>query len=111
MVQDGRVMEHHVTTIVVCVCTVNYIYRCTMGYSIDLDCAPGRPRPGDLLPGALHGTPIKASDLGEPVSKFFGNWMWVIPTKLEKVYAKHQKRVQANITDLYNEGAIRYGSW
>lgn len=43
-------------------------------HTIELDCAPGMTRPGDLLPAALDGTGITAEQLGDPVSRFFGNW-------------------------------------
>lgn len=41
---------------------------------IELDCGPGSPRPGDLLPEVLEGTGLPVR---EPVSTFFGNWTWV----------------------------------
>ena len=40
---------------------------------IVLDCGPGLPRPGDLLPAALEGTTLQVQS---PVSKLFGEWTW-----------------------------------
>jgi len=77
-------------------------------YSIELDCQPGNPRPDALLPSVLQGTGIT---IGDPVSKVFGNWMWVIPEEQEAAYALVQPVIRDRIKELYAAGAIRYGSW
>jgi len=41
--------------------------------TIELDCAPGFPRPGDLIGGVISGLGLEARD---PASMFFGNWAW-----------------------------------
>jgi hypothetical protein len=76
--------------------------------TIELDCAPGFPRPGDLLPALLKGTSVEPR---EPVSKFFGCWQWdycdIPPAEWQQV----QKTVKPRIEALYAQGRIRYGSW
>lgn len=78
--------------------------------SIELDCAPGSPRPGDLLPAVLDGTGIQL-DPNKPDSAFFGNWKWVIPAEQHEQYATVKELIRNRIMDLYHLGRIRYGSW
>lgn len=81
-------------------------------FSIELDCAPGSPRPDDLFPGVIEGTELKISDF-EIVSRLFGNWMFELKAgkaraaSFVSAKATLRKRVEA----LYHTGAIRYGSW
>ena len=76
--------------------------------TIDLDCAPGGVRPGDLIGGVLKGTGLKP---GEPIAKFFGNWTWAFDVPRERWEAKIQPIIKPRIEALYNAGTIRYGSW
>lgn len=78
-------------------------------WTIDLDCAPGITRPGDLLPGVLMGLNIK-KDSEDTVSRFFGNWCWEFKTSKDK-YERIKPIIEERITSLYNSGIIRYGSW
>ena len=41
--------------------------------TIELDCPPGNPRPGDLIEGVLEGTGLAP---GETVARVFGCWVW-----------------------------------
>jgi hypothetical protein len=79
-------------------------------FTVELDCPPGSPRPGDLLPIVLEGTGIKL-DPEQTVSRFFGNWQWVIPPEQESLYSAVRPEVAERIRALYNSGRIRYGSW
>ena len=79
-----------------------------MAYTIELDCAPGTPRPDALLPQVLAGTGL---ELDEPVSTFFGNWTWAVPADQEEKYLAAKPVLAERIKALYNAGAIRYGSW
>ena len=76
--------------------------------TIELDCAPGTLRPGDLI-----GVVIK--DLGlperEPQSMFFGNWKWNYSDVPEDTWQRARPELKARITALYDAGVIRYGSW
>lgn len=76
--------------------------------TIDLDCAPGYPRPGDLIAGVIKGTGLKKS---EPVSMLFGNWTWEYDIPHDKWVKNIQPIIKERITKLYNDGVIRYGSW
>ena len=79
--------------------------------TIELDCAPFRPRPGDLLPAVIAGTPLEGKLNPEaPDSMAFGNWTWRYD--LDDEEAEETRDVlRTRITTLYNSGAIRYGSW
>jgi hypothetical protein len=79
-----------------------------MVQSIELDCAPGMTRPGDLIAGVIEGTGLKEQ---EPAGTFFGNWTWVYPDVPESQWKVIQKVLKKRIEKLYHAGAIRYGSW
>lgn len=81
-----------------------------MTHTIELDCAPGCPRPDTYLPRVLKGTGIDPDKL-TLAGQFFGNWTWVVPEELDARYAEVRPTVKKRIEDLYNQGAIRYGSW
>lgn len=76
--------------------------------TIELDCAPGTPRPGDLIGGVIKGLGLESK---EPVAKFFGNWTWDYSDVPKEKWEKIRPTLKARITELYNEGFIRYGSW
>lgn len=76
--------------------------------TIELDCAPGWPRPGDLLPGVLKDTGL---EVREPVAKFFGNWTWDYSDIPEERWREIQPTLKERIEKLYHAGSIRYGSW
>ena len=80
--------------------------------TIELDCAPGLPRPGDLFPGVIKGTGLKPSDFN-CVSKLFGNWMWVLsnPDKSDLFQKVRYSTIKERVHALYHAGYIRYGSW
>ncbi len=76
--------------------------------TIELDCAPGAMRPGDLIGGVIAGLDLPARD---PVSMFFGNWTWDYSDVPADKWAQTKPERQARITALYKAGFIRYGSW
>lgn len=78
--------------------------------SIEIDCAPGSTRPGDLLPIVIDGLNL-IIDADKPNSMIFGNWTWIIPEDQTEQYLKVKDTVKSRITELYNQGSIRYGSW
>jgi hypothetical protein len=80
----------------------------TKFFSIELDCAPGAIRPGDLLSTVTKDTGLV---LDKPDSMSFGNWEWVIPADQHELYEKVQPLVKNRIEALYHKGFIRYGSW
>lgn len=76
--------------------------------TIELDCAPGGLRPGDLIAAVIDGTGLPAR---EPVLKFFGEWTWDYGDVAPDVWAAAKPVLQERITKLYHGGMIRYGSW
>jgi len=86
-----------------------------MAHTIELDCAPGSPRPGDLFPGVLNETPLTEEDF-ECVSKSFGCWTWQLkedePDKeRSKLYEENKPTYSERIKKLYGDGKVRYASW
>lgn len=76
--------------------------------TIELDCPPGYPRPGDLIENVISGTGLI---LNEPVSKFFGNWAWAFDIPRDKWESDIQPIIMPRIKQLHTRGLIRYGSW
>lgn len=76
--------------------------------TIELDCAPGGTRPGDLIAGVIEGTGL---ELKEPVGKFFGNWTWDYRDVPEDEWKRIREITKPRVQALYNSGCIRYGSW
>jgi hypothetical protein len=76
--------------------------------TIELDCAPGPIRPGDLIEGVIKGTGLP---LRKDVSRFFGEWTWDYSDIPEEKWRKVQPILEERIAALYKAGYIRYGSW
>lgn len=76
--------------------------------TIELDCPPGSPRPGDLIAGVIEGTGL---ELKESISRVFGNWMWDYSEVPPEEWKRIQPILEERIVKLYNAGTIRYGSW
>jgi len=76
--------------------------------SIQLDCAPGLPRPGDLIEGVIKDTGLPKR---ETVLRFFGEWTWDYNDIPEDEWKKIQPILKERIIELHKLGVIRYGSW
>ena len=76
--------------------------------TIELDCSPGYPRPGDLIEGVIEDTGLTKR---ETSSRVFGCWMWDYGDVDEETFAKAKPIVKERIKALYDRGTIRYGSW
>jgi len=76
--------------------------------SVELDCPPGSPRPGDLIEGVIAGLGLSSK---EPVSKFFGNWKWEYPEVTWERWQEIKPILKERIVKLHERGIIRYGSW
>lgn len=79
-------------------------------YTLEIDCPPGLPRPGDLLQHVLEGTGV-VLDSSATTSRLFGCWTWNIPEEYESAYLEHRELIKDRLEKLYNEGTIRYASW
>lgn len=82
-------------------------------FSIELDCAPGTPRPADLIQGVLAGTGLETKDF-DTANPFFGHQTWVLRAeagKDETFQAVKEKVIRKRVESLYFRGVIRYGSW
>lgn len=76
--------------------------------TIELDCPPGWPRPGDLIDGVIAGTGLPHRSA---VSRVFGNWMWQYEDVPKEVWDKANPIVRQRIEELYRQGLVRYASW
>lgn len=81
--------------------------------TIELDCPPGNPRPGDLIGNVVKGTVLEQhTQPANPHGACFGNWTWDYTDKVsEEEWRAVQEVTKPRIIQLYNSGAIRYGSW
>lgn len=83
-----------------------------MTHSIELDCAPGFPRPSAYIMSVVKGTCLETiTDPENPTSKFFGNWMWTYPNISNETWKEMEGLLKFRIVRLYQKGKIRYGSW
>ena len=82
-----------------------------MAQTIELDCAPFTPRPSERIGFVLKGSGFKVEDFdtGNP---FFGHQVWTLkdPNR-ENEFIGKKPLFKERVTELYNSGAIRYGSW
>lgn len=81
--------------------------------TIELDCAPGGIRPGELITGVVKGTVLEQhTEPNNPKGMFFGNWTWDYEGKVtDEEWLKAQEVTKVRIARLFHEGFIRYGSW
>ena len=85
-----------------------------MEKSIEIDCAPGGLRPGDLITGVVKGTVLESMPEAQPtasVSRLFGNWCWTFPAISDEAWIAIQPVLRGRLTKLYQMGQIRYASW
>lgn len=81
--------------------------------TIDIDCPPGSPRPGDLIGGVIDGLGIedRAVEPVASVTPFFGNACYRFRVPRTEWERDIQPTVKERIVALYDAGLIRYGSW
>lgn len=83
-----------------------------MTKTIELDCAPGGTRPGDLIMGVVAGTILEEMTTPEnAVSRIFGEWTWAYPDVTDEAWLDVQPTIEARIKALYRANRIRFGSW
>jgi len=76
--------------------------------TIEIDCPPGYPRPGDLIEDVIKGTGLP---LRQDVSRIFGNWEWDYNDINSEVWVKAKPILEERLTKLYDNGVCRYCSW
>lgn len=81
-------------------------------FSIELDCPPGQVRPNDLIDGVLEGTGLEVSDF-DTGAPFFGHQIWILKESAGKdlLFIEKKPVFKERITQYYNQGWIRYGTW
>jgi hypothetical protein len=83
------------------------------GFSIEIDCPPGSPRPNDLFPGVLLGTGLKAGDF-KNTSRFFGEYVWVLlpgDPKKDAKFTASKPLFKKRLTALHERGLVRFATW
>ena len=76
--------------------------------TIEIDCPPGYPRPGDLIEEVIKGTGLP---LRQDVSRLFGMWTWDYNDMDPEVWKKAQPILKERLVKLYDCGVVRYCSW
>lgn len=82
-------------------------------FSIEIDCPPGQPRPGDLFPEVIAGTGLTEGDF-VITSKVFGNWTWVLRDGDEirdHKFIDSKPIFKERLSVLHDDGIVRYASW
>lgn len=82
-------------------------------FSIELDCAPGRPRPSDLIEGVLDGTGLSPTDF-DTANPFFGHQTWVLRSgspERDLAFTASKPIFKERIEALFHSHLIRYGTW
>ncbi len=77
---------------------------------IEIDCAPCGPRPDTYFPQIIEGTGLSSDDF-DIVSRLFGCWTFQVHTDKDNIYQQNIKLISTRMTQLYQSGDIRYGSW
>lgn len=76
--------------------------------TIEIDCPPGYPRPGDLIEGVIKDTGLPLRD---DVSRLFGCWEWDYNDIDPDVWNKAKPILEERLTKLYDDHICRYCSW
>lgn len=76
--------------------------------TIEIDCPPGYPRPGDLIEDVIKCTGLP---LRQDVSRIFGMWEWDYNDIDPEVWKNAKPILEERLTKLYDNGVCRYCSW
>jgi hypothetical protein len=77
-----------------------------MKYRIDIDCPPGDPRPGDLIPSVIKGTGLPLRE--DAGCRFFGWWTWDYSDIAPDIWKRARPKIRRRLVRLYEQGVIRY---
>lgn len=81
---------------------------------IEIDCAPGTPRPNSYLGPALRMIDYNYGDtLPKYNNSFFGNWTWDLTDEVPEDYSpnEHTNALREYFVDLDEKGLTRYSTW
>lgn len=73
---------------------------------VHLECPPGEPRPGDLLPVLLKGTGLPVRD---DVGRLYGHWIWDYNDIPRCIWDAAVPVIERRMIHLLNKGVIRAG--
>lgn len=76
--------------------------------TIEIDCAPGYPRPGDLIAAVIKDTGLPTRDT---CCRLFGCWTWDYKDIPLDVWEKARPILKERLTKLYDAGWCRFCSW
>lgn len=76
--------------------------------TIEIECPPGPPRPGDLIKKIVEGSGLP---LRKEVSRSFGLWTWDYSDLTPEEWAKAEKIIAPKLKELYAKGIARYISF
>jgi hypothetical protein len=79
-----------------------------MEQTIEIDCQPGYPRPGDLIEDVIKGTGLPVR---ETTSRLFGCWTWDYNDIPKSEWNKAKPILKERLTKLYDNHVVRYCSW
>lgn len=77
--------------------------------TIELDCAPGAPRPKDLIADVVKDTGLQLPEVHP--TPFFGAVTYEFDVPREEWELLIQPVIKPRIVALYHAGLIRHGSW
>lgn len=91
--------------------TPDQLHRYNM-FSIELDAPPFQPRPNELIGSVLKDTGFTVEDF-DTAPPFFGHQTWILKAEVGKdeLFRTMKPTFKERVTELYNSGAIRYGTW
>lgn len=78
-------------------------------HTVEIDCPPGLPRPGDLIGHVLEGTGLEPDSWS--ATPFFGHATWTFSKVTCEEWAKAQPTTSKRLKALYHAGTVRYATW
>jgi hypothetical protein len=82
-----------------------YHYEKRLTKTLEIDCAPGGIRPGEVLERVSEGTKLQPK---EPNGMAFGNWIWHYDEMDDESWEEAKKIIFPRLKEAYEQGVIRY---